>query len=209
MAQIINNQWGISEGLEAQRSDLWRLDLSAATSYFNSIDPAIFVAAGLNKSNLPNATTASFYASRISLPIQKITPRKVIQGTVPKMMPSYFDASDAVRIDFIHDSSESALYTLLQIWRLITRIGRDNKGVEPIMLLPTSTFKPQFKFDVVVSLLNGSDSETDSETGLEYGAQYTLVNCWPRSIQQAALDKSAKASAHSISAQLQIQEIVS
>jgi hypothetical protein len=202
------NPWGVVEGFDVQRTDLWRLNLSSAVTYFSSLSDSVFAAVGLRKQELPSAETAAFHAIRCSLPVQKISQRKVIENTVPRAMPAYVEALDTVKVDFIHDtnSGRSTIFTLLQIWRALTRMGRVGIS-ESNLLFSSAKSRPQFRFDIKVELLNGSTSDEDSGTGFAQGASYYLFRCWPIIVQQGTIDKGRGAQVHVISAQFQAEEI--
>jgi hypothetical protein len=215
--QFANNPWGVQDGLEAQRKDLWQVDLRQAISYFQTIDADQFVAVGLSKDDLPSAESALIYAIRVTLPVQKIASRKVIQGTVPRNLPGYFEPNDTAKIDFIHDAAiteRSAIYTLVHIWRSIVRIGRVGGNGEETFVLPDETFKPQFKFDINLNLLSGASVDgvtadtIDSTTTLESTTQYTLTACWPRVIQQGDINRGQGAQVHVLGVQFALQEVI-
>jgi hypothetical protein len=210
-----NNLWGAPDGLEAQRQDLWLVNLKPAIVYFSSLTEEQFNAVGLSKDDLPNEDTTALYAIRVTLPVQKITPRSFIQGTVPRNLPSYVDALDTARVDFLHEgqNTRSPIYTLLQMWRSIVRIGRVGMTGETTFLLPDETFKPQYKFDVVLQLLSGDTSDVaiadmQFSADLTFSAQYTLIDCWPRIVQQGIVDRTKGAQLHVLSAQFALQEII-
>ena len=202
------NPWGVAN-LDAQRSDLWLLNMSSAVSYFLELSEATYEAIGLQKARMPSASEASFYASKVTLPVQKLNLRKVLQGTVPRNMPGYFDAVDSMQVDFVHDTEDdqSAIFTLLKIWSAVARTGRVRKQSDKVLLLRSPSDKPQFKFDLRVELLGGSNG-SDEDSGLAEGAKYTIAACWPRSVQHSALDYQ-KSGVHSITCQFNVQEVTS
>lgn len=210
MLTLATNLWGVSGGLEAQRQDLWRVSLQPAIAYFSTLTPEQFAAVGLNKGVLPNEDSAAIYATRVALPVQKLVARQFIQGTVKRNLPGYFESVDTARIDFLHEGGgpQSPIYTLFQIWRSIVRIGRQDFGGETTFLLSNASFKPQFKFDIILQLLAGDSTATESAQDLAFSAQYTLVNCWPRIIQQGAIDRTGAAQVHTLSVQFALQEVI-
>lgn len=210
MLTFANNLWGAPEGLEAQRQDLWLVNLKPAIVYFSSLTEEQFNAVGLSKNDLPDEDTTALYAVRVTLPVQKITAKPFIQGTVPRNLPSYVDALDTARVDFLHEgqNTRSPIFTLLQMWRSIVRIGRIGATGETTFLLPDETFKPQYKFDVVLQLLSGDTTDVASAEDLAFSAQYTLIDCWPRVVQHGVIDRTKGAQLHVLSAQFALQEII-
>lgn len=207
MLMPANNPWATFNGLEAQRTDLWRLNFRLPLSYFSTLSTEQFSSLGLNKEKLPSASEASVYASQVSLPVQKLSSCQVILGTVPRNYPSYFSAQDSVRVSFRHDvGDQSRIMTMLTIWRAIVRTGRAG-GSESGFLLQNETSKPSFEFDVGLEYLNGYNDSTE-ESQLVAGATYTLVKCWLKGFQQDTIDKTGAAQIHQISAQFQVREIL-
>jgi hypothetical protein len=204
---VIQNPWGTTGNQDVQRSDLWLVDLQPAITYFDSQSDSFFSKLGLDKDLLLDKDNANFYATRVTLPVHKINSVKVLQGTVPRNFPGYFEAVDTVRIDFRHDSGnmQSPLVVLLQAWRALTRSGRVGSNNEPYVLLDSATSKPSFQFEIKITLLNGG---TDSGDDIVAGDSYRLIDCWPRIIQQNRLDRSTAAQQHLISVQFQIKEII-
>lgn len=201
------NPWGVLGGLEAQRTDLWRLNLQNPIAYFQTQADELFASVNLAKEFLPSLDEAWFYALRATLPVQKINSRRVIQGTVPRNLPAYFEAIDTVRVDFVHTTAEAQtpLMTLLEIWRAFTRMGRvGGNDSEDTLLLPDATFKPTFKFDLGIQMINGDTTGDD----LIVGYEYTLADSWPRFIQQNQIDRGSSGKVHMISAQFQAREII-
>ena len=217
MILFANNPWGVENGLEAQRKDLWQIDLRQAITYFQSLDDGNFESLGLSKGDLPSPDSLPFYAIRVTLPVQKLRTMRVIQGTVPRHLPGYFEACDTAKIDFIHDAPitvNSSIFTLIQIWKSIVRVGRVGGTGEEALLLPDETFKPTFKFDINVNLLSGSIPDDISEDTIDGAAtltsttQYVLTGCWPRVVQHGDIDRSRGGQVHILSVQFALQEVI-
>jgi len=218
MLLFTENTWGTGNGPDIQRTDLWRVDFSEPLEYLRSLPPRLFQSVGLQYSNLPQESSCDAY--RIAFPATKIRTMYVIQDTVPQQFPSYVETLDTVRVDFRHSDQEghSPVYTFLQAWRCLVRMGRVGQTTEPAFLLPSESFRPLFRFNIPVYLLNGLNSDEDFENfdadassgvkSLNLNASYTLIDSWLSGIQQGALNKQASAQAHDITAMLQVREVL-
>lgn len=201
------NIWGQQADVDIQRTDLWRLNLRTAISALDQLPSEAYAVLGLTKQRLPTPEDASFYATRVSLPVQKIEERHLIQSGSWRYVPGYAAALDTARVDFIHDAHEvpSAIYTLLSAWRQLVRVGRTDRGGLVTLPLLTAESRPTFRFDIDVQLAQGDPNLAEN---FVYGTKYTLAKCWPSTIQQGSLDRSANAQIHTISVQFQVQEII-
>jgi hypothetical protein len=156
MARVkdIVNQWGKQGGPNPQRSDLWQVDLG----------DVIF---GLNEN--PNVRTyldlPRYYHATVTLPELKIKTEQVRRDSRTYNMPSWDEPLDAIRMTFVvddggkatannGDATQSKIYTLLDLWRSVTRAGRGAVGSESSMLLDAN-YRIDYAFPVYIYLLKG------------------------------------------------------
>ena len=196
------NTWATTNGADAQRLDLWKLNLAQPLEEINSWPDAVFDSLELKKQNLPPVQEAHFYAAKVSLPVLRTEHLRVIQGTSWRYLPRYVEALDTVRIEFLHDTA-ARLSTFISAWLAYTRTGRVNQ-YRPHLLLAASSSKPQFKFDLALELLAGSADGTS----LTPTVTYQLRGAWPRASQLDAVDLGAKAQALNYSVQFNVDEII-
>lgn len=195
------NNWGIAGGIEAQRGDLWVLDLEAVLA---DVRQASFS----SRLELPQPGDTLQFARQVSFPEVRIGEVEVKSLNTPKLYPSFDDAVGGVRIDFLVDATTTALgfdggvtltskikrskiYSLLYGWRILTRVGRLPYGSEDMaVLLPTNPVPlgPIFKKDVKLYFLQGSSDETGE---LEVSMAFVMKNCWISSIQLNNVDQAS------------------
>lgn len=117
------NLWGraTDQGLEPQRHDLWRVDLSAAEAGIREA----YLASGLSTPKL-----LPQYAKSIGLPDNKLRAETVRRSSIAYQTPSWDEPLDAVRIQFYlaHDltetETEAPILTFLNLWLQLVRAGR-------------------------------------------------------------------------------------
>ena len=156
----IINPWGKGIGpsgqsahaLDAQRVDLWQLDLSYVVSVleqsvgampalnlvratpvrggigFSSVTDTSGSLAVMN--SLPNRNDAKYYVRSVELPDLSVDAQPVFRNALPYMMPAMDKPPGAVTVTFLVDSPApntprgSKLITLLYAWRALVRAGR-------------------------------------------------------------------------------------
>lgn len=183
------NPWGQLGGLEAQRSDLWVLDLSSLLRWLR-----------LNYPNLsPLPLDPSFFARQVLFPEDRINTEIVPRNSIPYNMPGFDAPIGEVRIDFLHDTaaattggvstlqagqsvfrhsvtpgtSKSQIFTLLSFWKELARVGRGGRSVAGSSIpLPDNLGSLnqlsgffQFQFDVDLFLLRGLNYDPMIDTG--------------------------------------------
>lgn len=198
MSPGITNTWGILGGLEAQRADLWQVDLSQPLDYLRSMPDGLVP--GFSKSVLPNGPEFMAYAQRISLPAAQVTLWKQTVGTVPRQMPHYQQELEQIRLELIHDTpddfKQSSVYTALAAWLALGRLGRD--GGLAAGKLPHAGYRPNFRHDVPIRLLVG----TADGTALQPYSQLILRRAWLAGLQLSELDAQTGNSFHTVTAVL-------
>lgn len=202
---IANNPWGSTSDYEIQRSDLWYFDVSSVLTHLQSLDDAYFSANALKKSDLPTTDELIVMASKAALPAQKIKPLTVLQGSIPRQFPGYFEAPDTVRVDFIH-AVDRSLYTFLNMWRSLARAGIQGQSGEDVAPLLLVTDNPKFQFTLYARLLGGANKASFPD--LTSSSSYALNNCWLKGYQPAELNRSGTASVYTVTAQLQCTDII-
>jgi hypothetical protein len=210
------NQWG--KTLEAQRSDLWLVDLDPVVKAFRTAE--LF-----NDQEDFYGTDTSFYATAVSLPELKVSPDVIRRDSRPYNMPGCDDPLEAIRVTFIHDVGttdsgggggfRSEIMKILTIWRAIVRAGRGGMSVEDSFILNAyySTMtqvggvnQPLHAHNIPIYFLKGagtpgkeidkpttSNRELDDATLLETSTKYVLQSAWLSSfkISDLSYDKSS------------------
>jgi hypothetical protein len=198
----LKNPWGQQNGSDIQRADLWQLDVKSVLDYLQSLSQDTFSDSNLDQANLPTVDELTVYAADAAFPVQRIKPISVIQNSIPRNFPGYFEALDSIRVDFIHPDDEK-LYTFLNMWRALARVGIVGNSGEEVSMMPSATYVPQFKFDILVRFITGSVAGVAM-----YGQTFTLNGCWLRGYQPAVVDRSSAGQVYKITAQLQADEIM-
>lgn len=148
----LRNPWGISGGVNPQRTDLWQVNLTDAIASINDqIHP-------------PLQAVSSYFISTITLPELKVRAEPIRRDSQIYNMPSWDEPLDPVRITFIMDDGptkknlealgQSQVYRFLNAWRRLVRAGRGSVGSEPSILLDDQ-YKIKFRFTIEAILLRG------------------------------------------------------
>lgn len=194
------NNWGTAGGMEAQRGDLWVLDLETVLA-------DVRAASFSRRLELPQTGDTLQFARQVSFPEGRIGEVEVKALNTPKLYPSFDEAVGGVRVDFLVDSvstslgfsgvtlssivKRSKIYSLLYGWRILTRVGRLPYGSEDLsVLLPTgpSPLGPIFKKDVKLYFLQGA---TDESGDMSVSMAFIMKKCWISSIQLNNVDQSS------------------
>lgn len=181
LPQIQQNLWGASRGLDAQRVDLWYVDMDAAVKRLQAVT-------GVQLSPIfPQ------FVQSVALPEIKMRAVAIRRDSIPYQMPSWDEPLDAVKIVFIMDTTgnvnESAVGKLLDTWTTLVRGGRGSRktGYFSPNNAPTldNTFSLDFRFDFKVSLLRGSAVSSSLPTQSALNSQLALINRANAQVQQA------------------------
>jgi hypothetical protein len=207
------NVWGNAGGIEAQRGDLWVLDLETVLD-------AVRRSSFANRLELPSPSSTIQFARSVSFPEGRIGDIEVKALNTPKLYPSFDEPLGSVRVDFLVDSvttgyngtsivktskiQRSKIYSLLYGWRILTRVGRLPYNSEDIAIpLPAGPIPVSgvFKKDVKIYFLQGttkdqSDVDTSlplggSSSGLEVSMAFVMKKCWISSLQFNNVDQSS------------------
>ena len=183
----ILNLWGrgasvpgqpFAGGYDAQRTDLWQLDLRGVASHIS----ASFINAkwGIYADNLPDPSVAAYYARSIELPELSVDAQPVVRDTLPYSMPAADKPAGLVSMTFLIDvpvpqtSFGSKFVALLYAWRALVRAGRGafdggfdtNMSYEVALGLQDAadngSLQPNYRFDVPLNLLRGDTPVTNS-----------------------------------------------
>jgi hypothetical protein len=207
------NVWGNAGGIEAQRGDLWVLDLETVLD-------AVRRSSFANRLELPTPGSTIQFARSVSFPEGRIADVEVKALNTPKLYPSFDEPVGGVRVDFLVDSvttgytgssivktskiQRSKIYSLLYGWRILTRVGRLPFNSEDIAIpLPASPTPvgTVFMKDVKLYFLQGTvKDQSDIDTslplgsagaGLDVSMAFVLKKCWISSLQFNNVDQSS------------------
>jgi hypothetical protein len=162
---------------DAQRADLWQMDLSGVVQRVSNQLLALISSTGSDQAhelndNLPPPTEAIYWVQSVDLAELRIDSPVVPRDTLPYLMPGADAAPGPVRMTFLVDAGSptpprgSRLLSLLYAWRSLARVGRgsfdggfaDQSDYELSMGLidaNSATMQPDYRYDVVVNLLRG------------------------------------------------------
>lgn len=185
------NTWGSAgdDAPNAQRADLWQVDLQSVVTGLNQQ----ITDTGVGLNFLPEFNR--FLAQSVSLPELKVGSAEYRRDSRPFLMPVFDEPLGPFSIKFLMDSptdsKSSKIYRLLDTWRAAVRAGRGGMGNEASMVL-NSDYRIDFTFNIALTLLRGtvnlqaaatSDGVTPSpdlaiNNDLEVCGQYTLNDVW-------------------------------
>lgn len=195
MARIVaegiqQNLWGSSNGLEAQRVDLWMVDLDNPVKALQAVSGVQLVPV------LPQ------FVQSVSLPEIRLKSEPFRRDSIAYSMPSWDDPLDALKITFIMDvnenANESVVCRLLDAWLAVVRAGRGSRrsGYFSPASAPTldANYRANFQFDFKVSLLRGSvlaattpSSEDVSRSRSELNRQNVILQQQQQLLQRNTL----------------------
>jgi hypothetical protein len=151
-----SNPWGAiadGGGEEAQRTDLWMVDLSSPIRGVQS------------QLNLVLPDIPSYFAQSVSFPELRVKADQFRRDSRPYNMPAFDDPPDPVKITFILDArgddKSSRIYTVLDKWRAIVRAGRGGMSEELGVFL-NNNYRIDFAFNINVFLLKGGSAKVIS-----------------------------------------------
>lgn len=201
MAIKTQNPWGVAQGYDQQRSDLWVVDLREAT-LVSSVRSGklidILKEFFPNQMGTLNVEELPYTAYSVSLPAQSVTTETFYRSSTPYPMPGMDAQTESMRIVFRHTSGlTSPTYMVLELWKELARMGRLGHGNDGV-LLPYPGYTAPFRFDLPIRLYAGaitgntspeqvagglslnSDTFTDSgNTGLVFGESSGAVTLTP------------------------------
>lgn len=202
-----DNVWGVPGGLEAQRADLWEVDLRPVSSVVNNPGGVSTTALyNLLLDEIPSGEALTAYPYRLTLPELTIEPRQVSADVHARNLPGYDAPVGLTRLEFLHEAKTQAkgraIYSLMEAWRLLGLAGQRLNGIV-ILPLVSSRAKPAFKVDLPIRMLRG----TEDGEGLVPSAVYTLEGAWCSDLQISDLDQSSGSNVLRITATLQCYAI--
>lgn len=162
MGRIISQQvniWGSAGGVDAQRTDLWVVDMQDVVKGLNA---AIARNPSFGIDLVPDIPY--YFAQTVSLPELKVNAGEFGRDSNPYQMPVHDEATGMYRIVFLVDSptdrKNSKIYRLLDTWRMFVRAGRTPFGKENSIPLYTTTsgetYSTDHAFNVTIHFLRGS-----------------------------------------------------
>jgi hypothetical protein len=216
-----NNPWGVAGGLEVQRSDLWSIDLSEVVNGLANLD-TFNQAGGLVLSDASRLLNiVEFFPCSVTLPDLVVTPMPTRRDSRPYYLPGDDEPPGNVRVVFIHDVATSAegdiynsqIYTLLSLWRSVTRAGRGAMSGEAEFVLDASFKAPPYRFDIPINLNSGEnpnsiDDPTSTQLGLQLSARYVLKNAWLSMLHLGELSYEGEARAYKIDTHIMPEDIL-
>lgn len=169
------NPWG--QIIEAQRADLWQLDMSQVVQGLVNLSTLSESAAGIVASNpvisLEGLSLMKriihYYAQSIEFPKLTVNPITVMRASRPYQMPGYDEALGEIQIKFLHDLDSSLsgdvrrsrIYTLLQAWRGLVRAGRGQMSQEIVWSLDSDFKPPKYRYDIGIRFMAGVPYDTN------------------------------------------------
>lgn len=212
--QTAKNPWGSSASFDAQRSDLWQLDLSNPILGISQLlrqNASVLTVQGLQAlvNAFPPPNSGVFYATGVTLPITQTDSMVVVRDSRPYPMPGADQPTGAVQATFLVDGATigpptSRLVALFTVWRALVRAGRGNFVPGELNLTLTNavplaggaTLQPQYRYTLPVKMLRGTNSfelsqnsadDPSQDTPMAVAYTHNLVNAWPSSMQLGAL----------------------
>lgn len=150
------NLWGVQgrDAPNAQRADLWTLDLSNAVK---SLNQQIRSQGATELSTLLPVET--YFAQSVTLPELKVNAEAFRRDSRSYMMPMNDEAPGPISVKFYLETNvtprKSIVYQLMDTWRAFVRGGRGaytNEGFVPSL---PSSWVLSYAFDITVSLYRG------------------------------------------------------
>ena len=194
MSIQLKNPWGQTSDNNSQRTDLFMVDLGPVAYTMSNLS---YINKFPNYTLLPNYNAGYFYATSITMPLRKVDLVKVTRGDNPRNLPGYQSPVEDLKVEFLVDQeaslNASRLVAMLNIWRLLTRMGRTNEFGGPQVLLQSADQQPQYRYDVPVYAFEGVVNNGDYLNNPQVvSQQWTLCNCWPidHSVSQLSADKA-------------------
>lgn len=192
---ITKNPWSSKNGIDAQRADLWVLDLDPVYDLVSN--PSGVSVTPEYQRLLDNVDNSSLdltsSAVKIVLPETNLASFSVISGSQYRNMPGYDEPLTVTRIEFWHDVPAqatstvgqigSAVYSLLACWQQLSMAGQQ-RFLNTVLPLIDSTSVPKYSCNLNLTLLNGGNSADDLSTS----CRYLLSNCWISDLQLGDLD---------------------
>lgn len=170
MSRVIANQtnpWGRQTGetgnIDAQRSDLWVVDMTAAVQ-------GVSDQLGVHLDAVP-----AYFAQSVSFPELRVKSDAIRRDSMPYQTPSWDDPPDMCKINFILEAAgvnNSTVYNLMDKWRAVTRAGRGAASTELSIPL-NANYSITYAFDIRVMLLKGSYSAVSAAQQQQFQQQST------------------------------------
>lgn len=206
------NPWGLRDGLELQRSDLWQLNFDLAIHVLNQVYTKQF---GLPL--FPGGSLSPLYAQSVALPSMVTKPDPIRRDSRAYNMPSHDDPVETVRMTFLFESRKSAegsiVYNLFNAWRCLVRSGRGGVSDEAAFTLNdhygigvwnSATGSSGYAFDIVLKMLRGMGDALS----LQDGPVFILVRAWPVSFKISELNNSTQAAPVTLEVVFAVENVV-
>ncbi len=194
--------WGVS--LDAQRADLWEIDLAKAVG--KMVRTLISNGAAPDWINVVNEHNLKFTARSVAFPSRQLATNPIRLNNTIGNFPGYSQPSGVMSIVFLHENDptddRNACWLALEIWRAFSRAGQGfsfvNQGKSQLnlSLLDASSSTtgqygliPDYVHDVTVTLLRGPSMAEGYSANSEYGPEYSLVTGAKYIVRQAWLSE--------------------
>lgn len=209
MQIVANNPWATQNGYEAQRGDMWSVDLSNVTKGVKEF-------AGSYIQNFMDTACQA-----VVFPIDQTEAVKTVRGTLPVYMPGYDVPLEPFRMTFLMDRGtitetqiyrESYVYRALYYWRQLSRAGRGNlrsSNAPALTLVHGKLTFTEYRFDITLRHLYGNTSGSGSPlTSFSACTPLTLKRAWVSKIQEENVDYRNGNNVITLTADVYAEEIV-
>ena len=227
ISEFQRNVWGsqAERGVDAQRADLWIVDMSTVTE-------------GLKTHfRFDDYNIEPYYAKSVSLPELKVKAEMVRRDSRAYMVPGFDEPLDPIKIVFLMDASigneedqklaltASKVYRFLDSWRSLVRAGRGGFSQEREVEVNAETYRIDYAFNVTLYLLRGTALKTQKasvpsllppfvnthkvvvDQGLEMSQYFTLVNAWLAGFKMSDFNYDSGTTLATIDATLYAEDI--
>jgi hypothetical protein len=191
----IRNQWASAgSNQEAQRQDLWLINLSGVVDIVKNptgvapSDSYLYIAQSAD-----NFDVADERVQAITLPEEMIDVYEFISRAQKRNFPAYDAPVSLMRMDFYHDVGSpeaSSVHSLLRCWQLLAQAGQESADEGVMLPLADSTSVPGYKADLWLTMLRGSDSPLTGT--MDYSGTYLIRDCWCSDLQVNSVSMDGK-----------------
>ena len=220
IADFQKNVWGSQagqSGIDAQRADLWLVDMSNVTDGVRNFFPT------------EDIDIEPYFAKSVSIPEMRVKAEMVRRDSRAYMMPGFDDPMDAVKIVFLMDArsdrKSSKIYRLLNLWRKLVRSGRGPLSSESEVALGEN-YRINYAFPINLALLRGSTLKTKNvvvpsllppftnthkqvvDQGFEISQQFVLRKAWLSAFKLSDLSYESGTTLATIDATIYAEDVL-
>lgn len=165
------NRWGAPGGQDAQRTDLWYLDLTLASLAIQAQVRRVPVFSNL-------ADFKPYELQSLVLPELAVKPESARRDSRNYQVPGVDEPLGAIKMTFLVDSNpesvEHNLITTLIAWRALVRAGRGSVSTESSFALNTD-YRITYAFGATLHLLRGGSAALVDTQVAQAGSQAQVV----------------------------------